>query len=215
MREFVSQLLMSIVDCQRYSVERFPGQYFDEENRLYYNHFRYYGPELGRYITSDPIGLSAGPNTFSYVLNNPLRYTDTDGLVIPSDLVVACQGVGCRGVHTFDPDGERGIRLEVQANAALGRFGTIESNLTTGEVQLELIRLAPAVGGGFSFCIVGTSKSTCPLFNLGRLDKSLEGFDSVIVGPRTTGISIESNGDFCINVGASIDSPIDFTRQIQ
>jgi uncharacterized protein RhaS with RHS repeats len=35
---------------------RFPGQYFDEETNLHYNMFRYYAPDVGRYITSDPIG---------------------------------------------------------------------------------------------------------------------------------------------------------------
>ena len=58
---------------------RFPGQYYDVESRLFYNYFRYYDPSIGRYITSDPIGLAGGINTYFYVNNSPLITRDYDG----------------------------------------------------------------------------------------------------------------------------------------
>ena len=59
---------------------RFPGQYYDQETGLHYNYFRYYDPEIGRYLTADPIGQKAGPNLFTYVGNNPLYWIDPYGL---------------------------------------------------------------------------------------------------------------------------------------
>lgn len=56
-----------------------PGQYHDAESGLEYNHFRYYDPSTGRYLSTDPLGLDAGPNPHAYV-PNPLYWIDPLGL---------------------------------------------------------------------------------------------------------------------------------------
>jgi|GEM_PF-1223620 len=61
-------------------LQRFAGQYYDAETQLHYNYFRYYDPQTGRYVTSDPIGLEGGLNTFGYVGGNPIANIDPLGL---------------------------------------------------------------------------------------------------------------------------------------
>ena len=63
---------------------RFPGHYFDNETRLQYNRFRYYSPELGRYIQSDPLGIGGGLNLYAYT-DNPLVQVDVRGVMCPGD----------------------------------------------------------------------------------------------------------------------------------
>ena len=63
------------VDCPL----RFPGQYADDETGLHYNRSRYYDPHVGRYTTSDPLGLAPADDPYGYVLN-PTRWADPLGL---------------------------------------------------------------------------------------------------------------------------------------
>ena len=60
---------------------RFQGQYYDEESGLHYNRFRYYDPEIGRFVSQDPIGLRGGMNLFEYA-PNPVGWTDPFGLLV-------------------------------------------------------------------------------------------------------------------------------------
>lgn len=60
---------------------RYPGQQYDKETGLYYNHHRYYDPYLTvGYTQADPIGLQGGWNRFAYVEGNPINFIDPMGL---------------------------------------------------------------------------------------------------------------------------------------
>jgi RHS repeat-associated protein len=94
-------------DGVRYTYNlRFPGQVFDQETGLHYNYFRDYDPSTGRFVQSDPIGISrrfsdplvelsigigiplmdsvydVGVNhTYGYARQNPMMYMDFYGFL--------------------------------------------------------------------------------------------------------------------------------------
>jgi RHS repeat-associated protein len=76
-----------------YSVPGFPGQ-SQTTTDLYYNKYRDYDPTTGRYIQADPIGLAGGASPYSYAMNNPLRYSDPQGLCIWDGCIVEGMVVG-------------------------------------------------------------------------------------------------------------------------
>ncbi len=58
---------------------RMAGQYADDELGLFYNYYRFYDPNMGRYIENDPIGLEGGLNVYGYVGGSPLHKIDPTG----------------------------------------------------------------------------------------------------------------------------------------
>lgn len=60
----------------------FAGREWDADSGLYYNRARYYDPELGRFISVDPIGFNSGDfNLYRYAANRPVSANDPLGTV--------------------------------------------------------------------------------------------------------------------------------------
>jgi len=107
---------------------RFTGQREDATIGLYFYNARYLDPQLGRFTQADTIvpepGNPQALNRYSYVLNNPVRYTDPTGM-FSEDEIMQYLGVG-----TWDDVlamfGEGGVMagawgfLEVLRQAELG-----------------------------------------------------------------------------------------------
>jgi len=136
--------------------------------RVLYNWNRYYDPSTGRYITSDPIGLYGGINTFGYVYQNPLIFVDPSGLICLSQtlidayagLIGGAVGGGISGALTGLPAGGiggivGGITGVIRGGAA--GFGAGAASATIGGPASGAVAGAPAgVTGILGGAIAGT-----------------------------------------------------------
>ncbi len=101
---------------------RYPGQYADEETGLCYNRYRFYDPEVGLYISPDPVGLQGGLGAFEYARSNPLRMIDTEGMDVRATIT------GTAGTHSstsgqkYNPD-KSPVKLHEIVVAALPTEG--------------------------------------------------------------------------------------------
>ena len=74
------RLLSSTGSLAEINPFRFSSEYHDDETGLVYYNYRYYSPELGRWISRDPIEEEGGVNLYAMVGNNPVSYWDRTGL---------------------------------------------------------------------------------------------------------------------------------------
>jgi len=71
---------------------KYTGEKHDDPTGLVYLRARQYDPDLGRFVSADPVlgalGMPQTLNRYAYVVNNPLKYTDPSGACI-WDLCIA------------------------------------------------------------------------------------------------------------------------------
>ncbi|WP_437996645.1 RHS repeat-associated core domain-containing protein [Sorangium sp. So ce185] len=138
---------------------RYPGQYEDPETGLYYNRFRYYDPESGRYISQDLICSYWALNAYRYV-NSPVSVRDVYGLLDPWDIRFTQPTIS----STFrdGPWAERTLEEAIDEARRLGRlpeglelnvikinddFFTLNNRTLYVAQQANLLQVHPKVAG--------------------------------------------------------------------
>lgn len=157
---------------------RFSSKEFHPTANLYYYGFRYYEPNLQRWLNRDPIGEAGGVNLYGFNFNSPVNWVDTDGALpnlvsggvgagigaITGAIIGGWQG-GWRGALKGAAAGAvggfvGGVTFNPAAGAAAAAgFGTIGSGLTAGA--------ASGAAAGFSGGVLDEllrDKSPCDTF---------------------------------------------------
>lgn len=117
---------------------RFPGQQATDASGLFYNYQREYDPAVGRYSQSDPIGLAAGPNTFGYVMGNPMSWIDPEGLEV---LVCSQPAFGVSN----NPIDHQWIRTDTVEAGMGGTRGNVPGN-DSGDMPGDPVQVTNHVG---------------------------------------------------------------------
>lgn len=117
-------------DDPRATSLRFQGQLADRETGLWYNRFRYYDPELGLYLSPDPIGLEGGLRPYGYV-PCPFSWIDPFGLAIntPNTGVVYLRS------HPSKPDYVGRSKSQERYDARQDEHRRCDPNYTFSELQ--------------------------------------------------------------------------------
>ncbi len=150
---------------------RFQGQYFDQESGLHYNRHRYYNPDVGRYLTPDPVKLAGGINAYQYV-PNPTGWVDPLGL--------SCKTTNC-------PEGPYSVIVPgggLDAHEAAGGHLIQKHVGRTDEQLAERLKQEPHVPTASTFPDRATAESAISKVlaqNHAKISKFLRGKDNQIV----------------------------------
>ena len=108
---------------------------------------RYYDPVIGRFYSNDPVGFTAEVDTFnrySYVGNNPYKYTDPDGR--EKSFVDALLGTGSGPASSMRRDGVQ-----------MRQFGKTGQKMATQQAKMYAGAALMAIPGPDDAVIAGAA----------------------------------------------------------
>ena len=110
----------------------FTGDYFHAATGLSLTQFREYDPNLGRWLSRDPLGEYAGINLYGYVTNDPINLIDSLGLCNEWQASVGISGTlgwvlfGGGGANVgFTSTGHFFVQFQAYGGGAVGLFAGV------------------------------------------------------------------------------------------
>ncbi len=178
----------------------YTGRELDTETGLYYYRARYYDSAVGRFISEDPIGFSAGDtNLYRYVGNNATNYTDPSGEVVPLLAIgAALLSAGLTGATIGSTIGfARGAAQSIDSDRHNGilswdSIGSAYINGLIGGVQSAAVGFG--VGVGVTALGLGAISLGIPAMVVGGIGATLATV-SVGAGVISAGVNI-SQGNY-------------------
>jgi len=154
---------------------QYTGREYDEYTGLMFYRARFYDPQIGRFISEDPIGFAGGINLFDYVKSNPVLYRDPTGLRRCHPLVGAIVGgiigatIGAVGGAVVGPvvggviggaiggsvGGTVGLAGGPVGSVTLGGAGSVGGAATGAAVGVIVGPIIGGVGGGILGSYIG------------------------------------------------------------
>jgi RHS repeat-associated protein len=116
------------------NIYRFSGKEFHKNSGTYYYLYRFYDPNLQRWINRDPVQENGGENLYGFVLNDPISVRDAFGLAPDQKPIRYSADTRCC-------TGDRIARGEETLKI---RY----SNAATAAAQLGIKRVSPPNNGG-------------------------------------------------------------------
>ena len=111
------------------------GYYTDEETGLLLCTWRYYDPQVGRWLTRDPIGAAGGLNLYAYCGGNPVSFIDPLGTNAVTDWYLGGMG----GVSEWTDQWVMGGQTE--------RFGNVQGLYDSGKATLGQVAWEGGIWG--------------------------------------------------------------------
>ncbi|MCP3997183.1 MAG: hypothetical protein GY722_19315, partial [bacterium] len=134
----------------------FHGRPVDPETGFIYFRNRYLDPELGRFITTDPMGYADAPSLYQFALNNPVDFSDPTGEIAETWWDAASLTIGVASLT-------HNLYEQNYGMAALDAFGVVVDGLAVA---------TPILPGGVGIALK-TKRATDTLRKAQLVDQAL------------------------------------------